>query len=259
MATGRRCTRPPRCLHRYRAEVWCLESLRMTTQSLPSSLFRQQVCAVLKRDDAGGDDGERPCHRVHFRFHGRRVCGDASRPAHPRQRCLPHCLPVLRCKGAADLPSSCAVPAEATTPVGTFFAGDAWLSGCMIPYVPLKRCLVHASEHAERTDFGIAVTPGLRPAGQLYSLNDARQHDWPEGLRRYIDTIRQGRGQNPKQYSARYVCSLVRALSCLLATPPPSWPHERRPGRSAVRASTCMSRRRPHSVKKARTSYVMGT
>lgn len=40
-------------------------------------------------------------------------------------------------------------------------------------------------------------------------MNDARYFDWPEGLRRYIDTIRQGRGQSPKQYSARYVCSLV--------------------------------------------------
>ena len=44
--------------------------------------------------------------------------------------------------------------------------------------------------------------------GVIYSLNDARQFDWPQGLRRYIDDIRQGRGQHPKQYSARYVCSL---------------------------------------------------
>ena len=47
-------------------------------------------------------------------------------------------------------------------------------------------------------------------AGQIYSVNDARYFDWPAGLRQYIDDIRQGRGQNPKQYSARYVCSLVR-------------------------------------------------
>ncbi len=46
-------------------------------------------------------------------------------------------------------------------------------------------------------------------AGQIYSVNDARYFDWPEGLRRYIDDIRQGKGQNPKQYSARYICSLV--------------------------------------------------
>jgi fructose-1,6-bisphosphatase I len=40
-------------------------------------------------------------------------------------------------------------------------------------------------------------------------VNDARYFDWPEGLRKYIDTIRQGKGQHPKKYSARYVCSLV--------------------------------------------------
>mmetsp|Transcript_12775 Transcript_12775/g.40369 ORF Transcript_12775/g.40369 Transcript_12775/m.40369 type:complete len:140 (-) Transcript_12775:191-610(-) len=45
--------------------------------------------------------------------------------------------------------------------------------------------------------------------GQIYSVNDARYFDWPEGLQKYIDTIRQGKGQNPKQYSARYICSLV--------------------------------------------------
>eukprot|EP00879_Flechtneria_rotunda_P016221 GHRR01016971.1.p1 GENE.GHRR01016971.1~~GHRR01016971.1.p1 ORF type:complete len:258 (+),score=65.75 GHRR01016971.1:1073-1846(+) len=45
--------------------------------------------------------------------------------------------------------------------------------------------------------------------GQIYSVNDARYYDWPEGLRKYIDTIRQGKGQNPRQYSARYICSLV--------------------------------------------------
>lgn len=48
--------------------------------------------------------------------------------------------------------------------------------------------------------------------GQIYSLNDGRYWDWPEGLRSYIDNIRQGRGQNPKQYSARYICSLVADL-----------------------------------------------
>ncbi|XP_010941718.1 fructose-1,6-bisphosphatase, cytosolic [Elaeis guineensis] len=45
--------------------------------------------------------------------------------------------------------------------------------------------------------------------GQIYSVNDARYFDWPDGLRQYIDTIRQGKGQFPKKYSARYVCSLV--------------------------------------------------
>ncbi|WOL17835.1 fructose-1,6-bisphosphatase, chloroplastic [Canna indica] len=45
--------------------------------------------------------------------------------------------------------------------------------------------------------------------GQIYSVNDARYFDWPDGLRRYIDVVRQGKGQFPKKYSARYICSLV--------------------------------------------------
>lgn len=49
----------------------------------------------------------------------------------------------------------------------------------------------------------------IPPRGQIYSVNDARYFDWPEGLRQYIDTIRQGKGQHPKKYSARYICSLV--------------------------------------------------
>ncbi|CAN6177225.1 unnamed protein product [Urochloa humidicola] len=57
----------------------------------------------------------------------------------------------------------------------------------------------------------ILTHPSLQipPRGQIYSVNDARYFDWPEGLRKYIDTIRQGKGQHPKKYSARYVCSLV--------------------------------------------------
>lgn len=45
--------------------------------------------------------------------------------------------------------------------------------------------------------------------GQIYSVNDARYFDWPKGLQQYIDTVRQGKGQSKKQYSARYICSLV--------------------------------------------------
>lgn len=43
-------------------------------------------------------------------------------------------------------------------------------------------------------------------------MNDARYFDWPRGLQQYIDDIRQGKGQNPKKYSARYICSLVADL-----------------------------------------------
>lgn len=49
----------------------------------------------------------------------------------------------------------------------------------------------------------------IPPRGQIYSVNDARYFDWPEGLRKYIDTVRQGKGRYPKKYSARYICSLV--------------------------------------------------
>ena len=41
--------------------------------------------------------------------------------------------------------------------------------------------------------------------GQIYSVNDARYFDWPEGLKQYIDTVRQGKGKYPKKYSARYM------------------------------------------------------
>lgn len=60
----------------------------------------------------------------------------------------------------------------------------------------------------------LTTQPDLRipNRGQIYSLNEARYWDWPAGLRAYIDDVRQGKGQNAKQYSARYVCSLVADL-----------------------------------------------
>lgn len=72
-----------------------------------------------------------------------------------------------------------------------------------------------AGTHAFTLDWStgefILTHPSIQipPRGQIYSVNDARYFDWPEGLRKYIDTIRQGKGQHPKKYSARYVCSLV--------------------------------------------------
>nr|AFK48104.1 unknown [Lotus japonicus] len=60
----------------------------------------------------------------------------------------------------------------------------------------------------------ILTNPSIKipPRGQIYSVNDARYFDWPEGLGQYIDTVRQGRGRYPKKYSARYICSLVADL-----------------------------------------------
>ncbi|CAL1370418.1 unnamed protein product [Linum trigynum] len=67
----------------------------------------------------------------------------------------------------------------------------------------------------DRTTGDFVLThPGIQipPRGQIYSVNDARYFDWPEGLRHYIDTVRQGKGRHPKKYSARYICSLVADL-----------------------------------------------
>jgi fructose-1,6-bisphosphatase I len=43
-------------------------------------------------------------------------------------------------------------------------------------------------------------------------VNDGRYFEWPPGLREYVDTIRQGRGQNPRRYSAKHISSLVPDL-----------------------------------------------
>lgn len=59
-------------------------------------------------------------------------------------------------------------------------------------------------------EFEIANARMVCPSrGQIYSLNDARFEDWPEGLKSYITDIRTGRSESGKQYSSRYICSLV--------------------------------------------------
>ncbi|KAL5562681.1 hypothetical protein UlMin_032428 [Ulmus minor] len=69
----------------------------------------------------------------------------------------------------------------------------------------------HAFTLDHSTGDFILTHPSIKipPRGQIYSVNDARYFDWPEGLRKYIDTVRQGKGKHPKKYSARYICSLV--------------------------------------------------
>ncbi|KAM1683119.1 hypothetical protein EV1_033995 [Malus domestica] len=69
----------------------------------------------------------------------------------------------------------------------------------------------HAFTLDHSTGDFILTHPSLKipPQGQIYSVNDARYFDWPNGLRQYIDTVRQGKGRYPKKYSARYICSLV--------------------------------------------------
>lgn len=70
---------------------------------------------------------------------------------------------------------------------------------------------VNAFTLSRETGEFVLTHPDLRipSAGQIYSVNDGRYWDWSDGLRSYIDTIRKGEGRQKKQYSARYVCSLV--------------------------------------------------
>ena len=53
---------------------------------------------------------------------------------------------------------------------------------------------------------GIVTCP---PRGRVYSLNDARFADWPQGLQKYVAKVRDGKGETKKKYSALYAGSLV--------------------------------------------------
>ena len=44
--------------------------------------------------------------------------------------------------------------------------------------------------------------------GPYYSLNEAREPDWPDGLRRWIHDAKLGQTASGAKYSSRYVCSL---------------------------------------------------
>lgn len=45
--------------------------------------------------------------------------------------------------------------------------------------------------------------------GRTYSLNEAREPDWPDGLRRYISDMKTGAGRSGEKFDLVYVCSLV--------------------------------------------------
>lgn len=57
----------------------------------------------------------------------------------------------------------------------------------------------------------LASTPPLNPGpeGRSYSLNEARQPDWPDGLKRYISDMKTGVGRSKEKFDLVYVCSLV--------------------------------------------------
>lgn len=52
--------------------------------------------------------------------------------------------------------------------------------------------------------------------GSSYSLNEARVADWPPGLVRYIDDIKQGKSAAGHRYQLVYVCSLVADVHYVL-------------------------------------------
>ena len=45
--------------------------------------------------------------------------------------------------------------------------------------------------------------------GPYYSLREAREPDWPDGLRKWIHDAKRGETSSGMKYSARYVCSLT--------------------------------------------------
>lgn len=50
------------------------------------------------------------------------------------------------------------------------------------------------------------------PHGPYYSLNEAREPDWPSGLTRWISDAKRGNTPTGRTYSSRYVCSLCADL-----------------------------------------------
>lgn len=45
-------------------------------------------------------------------------------------------------------------------------------------------------------------------SGPYYSLNEAREPDWPDGLKQWIHDAKRGLTSTKQKYSSRYVCSL---------------------------------------------------
>lgn len=54
--------------------------------------------------------------------------------------------------------------------------------------------------------------------GPYYSLNDAREPDWPAGLRRWVNDAKRGATPSATRYSSRYVCALVADVHRTLLT-----------------------------------------
>lgn len=73
-----------------------------------------------------------------------------------------------------------------------------------------RRCYVKGSVMQSHRDGALINSVIVKVVFLIYLYPlDSLCHLRVVWLQKYIDTIRQGQGENPKQYSARYVCSLV--------------------------------------------------
>lgn len=52
--------------------------------------------------------------------------------------------------------------------------------------------------------------------GSFYSLNEAREPDWPQGLRHWVHDAKRGRTPSGTTYSSRYICSLCADIHSTL-------------------------------------------
>lgn len=86
-------------------------------------------------------------------------------------------------------------------------AGYAIYSSCTELVISLGKEVVGFTLHDDtfRISRPQMVCP---PRGPYYSLNEAREPDWPEGLRRWINDAKRGNTPAQTLYSSRYVCSL---------------------------------------------------
>jgi fructose-1,6-bisphosphatase I len=69
-------------------------------------------------------------------------------------------------------------------------------------------------DYDERSFVFLLSRIGIRcpPHGPYYSLNEAREPDWPNGLKRWISDAKRGITPTGRTYSSRYVCSLCADL-----------------------------------------------
>ncbi|CAK9227276.1 unnamed protein product [Sphagnum troendelagicum] len=92
-------------------------------------------------------------------------------------------------------------------------AGYALYSSATILCISVGSGLYCFALDTELGEF-VLTHPDIRipERGHIYSVNDGRYFDWPLGLRHYVDSVRQGRGQNRRRYSSCYMASLAADL-----------------------------------------------